>query len=207
MYQKNKGFTLIELLVAVAILSTLIILVYQALEQVRRANDTTRLRCQQAARLQKAITVLDGDFKQIADRKFRSAGRKLLGNRKINWGKGLLGGQGNGLVFTRVGWINHQWQSPRGEVIKVGYRLQEGRLERIWWPYPDTPVGEDKNYSLLLNRVADFRASFYFDGEWVTEWSYDDVLPQAISLQFDTQHLGHIERIYLIPSLDNGKRG
>ena len=200
MYRKNKGSTLVELLVAVAIFSTLTTLVYQALEQVYKVNDMTRLKYQRATRLQKVIAVLDSDFKQIADQKFR------VEDKKIHWGEGLLGGQGNDLIFTRFSWINDRWQFPGSGVIKVGYRLEEGRLERIWWLNPEIRVGNAGNSSLLLNRVTDFRASFYFDGKWDTGWSHKNALPQAISIKLETKNLGHIERIYLIPSLNSGTK-
>lgn len=200
MYRKNNGYTLVELLVAIAIFATLITLVCQALEQVYKVNDMTRLRYQRAIRLQKVVAVLDSDFKQIADQTFRAEGKK------IHWGEGLLGGQGNDLIFNRFSWINDQWKFPGSGVTRVGYRLEEGRLERIWGLNLETPVGNAGNSSLLLNRVTDFRASFYFDGKWDTRWSYKSALPQAISIKLETKNLGHIERIYVIPSLNSGKK-
>ncbi|MCE0493859.1 type II secretion system minor pseudopilin GspJ [Vibrio salinus] len=195
--RRNQGFTLIEMLVAVAILAMLSLLAYQILYQVQISNDVSEKKSQQINTLQKAIIVLDSDFRQIADRKFRTNGAESS-DQKLFWEDGLLGKQGKSLLFTRLGWGNHQWQFPRGEVIKVGYRLNAGKLERLWWRYPDTVVGDTGNVTTVLDGVSAFDVRFYYDGKWLNHWDKEDVLPAALSVRLMLDDYGKIERTYLV---------
>lgn len=197
---RSRGFTLIEMLVAVAILAMLSLLAYQILYQVQVSNDVSEKKSQQINKLQKAIIVLDSDFRQIADRQFRTNGAESEA-QKLLWQDGLLGGNGYGLLFTRHGWGNHQWQFPRGEVIKVGYRLQDDKLERIWWRYPDTTVGDTGNVETVLEHVSAFEIRFYYDGKWLSVWEdKDNILPAAVSIALTLDDYGRIERTYLVTS-------
>lgn len=196
----SRGFTLIEMLVAVAILAMLSLLAYQILYQVQVSNDVSEKKGQQINKLQKAIIVLDSDFRQIADRQFRTNGAEAE-TQKLLWQDGLLGGKHYGLLFTRHGWGNHQWQFPRGEVIKVGYRLQDDKLERIWWRYPDTTVGDTGNVETVLEHVLAFEIRFYYDGKWLSVWEdKDNILPAAVSVALTLDDYGRIERTYLVTS-------
>ncbi|MDC0610012.1 type II secretion system minor pseudopilin GspJ [Vibrio sp.] len=200
----SKGFTLIEMLVAIVILAMLSLLAYQILYQVQVSNDVSSKKSEQINRLQKAIVTLDSDFRQIADRQFRTNGEEAE-TMKLYWQDGLLGGQGYSLLFTRLGWGNHQWQFPRGEVTKVGYRLHGGKLERVWWRYPDTTVGDTGNITPILEHVSAFNVRFYYKDKWYTVWEQEGVLPKAISVELTLEDYGKIERTYLIASYDSSE--
>jgi len=201
---RNRGFTLIELLVAVTIMAILSLLAYQLLYQTQISNQVSEKKSNQINALQKAIVVMDNDFRQIADRQFRTNGEQVE-SKKLVWENGVLGGDGFGLVFTRLGWGNYQWQFPRGEVTKVGYQLYNNQLQRSWWRYPDTVVGDKGNRSTLLNGVSNFGVRFYDNGEWVTSWQKADALPKAVSIQFTLKDYGKIERTYLIASYNQNR--
>ncbi len=203
--QRYKGFTLIEVLVAIAIFASLSIGAYQVVNQVQRSNELSELRSQRIAEIQRALVFMDSDFRQMALRTSRSNGEEPS-QQLIMWQDYLLDSDTKGVMFTRTGWHNPDQQFPRGEVTKVGYRISDSVLERVWWRYPDTPAGQEALVSPLITGVEDFSISFFTDGSWVDEWQTNFTLPQAVRVTLDLEDYQTIERIFLTPegSLSGG---
>lgn len=197
----SKGFTLIEMLVALTIMAMLSIAAYQVLYQVQLSNSVSKNQTTRFNELQKALVVMNSDFRQIAARHFRTNDKEPEA-RLLLWESGILGNDGYGLIFTRFGWSNPQMQFPRGEVTKIGYRLNHGTLERIWWDYPDTTLGDAGHVMPILTQVDKFVMRFFYDKKWQNQWSKKDVLPQAIAIKLVVHDYGDIERIFLIAGKD-----
>ncbi|MDW1913489.1 type II secretion system minor pseudopilin GspJ, partial [Vibrio sp. 707] len=155
-----KGFTLIEVLVSIAIFASLSVAAYQVVSQVQRSNELSQERTQRLNELQRAMVMMDNDFRQMALRQTRTNGEDPAG-QLIFWADYLLDSDAKGLMFARVGWHNPQQQFPRGEVTKVGYRVKEETLPRVWWRSPDTPVGPADIVPPFLTLVASFALRFY----------------------------------------------
>ncbi|MGT0149785.1 type II secretion system minor pseudopilin GspJ [Vibrio metschnikovii] len=117
------------------------------LYQVQLSNQVSAQREARLSELQRAMVMMDADFRQMAARAFRTNGEAPTG-LLVEWRDYLLDSDEKGVLFTRLGWHNPQQQFPRGEVLKVGYRLKDHVLERVWWRYPDTPL--HKSQSLRL---------------------------------------------------------
>ncbi|MBY7668822.1 type II secretion system minor pseudopilin GspJ [Vibrio anguillarum] len=194
--KKSKGFTLIEVLVAIAIFASLSVGAYQVLNQVQRSNEISAQRSQRLNELQRAMVLMDGDFRQMATRQFRTNGEEPS-QQMLIWKEYLLDSDQKGVLFARLGWHNPQQQFPRGEVTKVGYRIKEGVLERIWWRYPDTPAGQEGIITPLLHDVESLSLRFYNQGQWSEEWSDALKIPQAVAVKLALKDYGEIERIYL----------
>lgn len=192
------GFTLIEVLVAMAIFAALSIMAYQVVDQLHRSDQLTAQKEHRLSQLKRALVLLDGDFKQIATRAFRHEGETE--GVLLLWQDYLLNSQTQGLLFTRLGWQNPLSQFPRSEVVKVGYRLNEGVLERLWWYYPDTPVAQKPNITPLLDGVEAWSLRFYHQGVWHTQWRNQRALPEAVALKLTLSDYGDVERIYLVAS-------
>lgn len=193
---RNKGFTLIEVLVAIAIFASLSVGAYQVLNQVQRSNEISMQRSERLKSLQRALVYLDNDFRQMALRQSRTNGEEpspLL----LQWKEYLLDSDSKGVMFVRSGWHNPQQQFPRGEVSKVGYRIKDNQLQRVWWRYVDTPVGQEGIVMPLLDEVEAFELRF-FDGEqWLQAWQSSYTLPEAVVVELQLRDYGKIERIYL----------
>ncbi|CAM2874717.1 type II secretion system minor pseudopilin GspJ [Vibrio rarus] len=195
-YKRSKGFTLIEVLVAIAVFAGLSMAAYQVVFQVQLSNQQSQKKLGRLQEVQSALVYLDSDFRQIAVRRFRTNGEEA-GKSLIYWQDNLLDSDSKGLLFTRLGWINPQQQFPRGEITKVGYRIQGDKLERVWWRYPDTPVGQEGIVTPIIDKVEKFDVRFY-DGEaWVKVWTDDDALPKAIAVDLTLEDYGKLERVYL----------
>lgn len=196
---KGRGFTLIEVLVSIAIFATLSMAAYQVVNQVQRSNELSAERSARLNQLQRSLVILDNDFRQMAVRQFRTEGEEAS-SKLIIVKEYLLDSDSIGIVFTRLGWHNPQQQFPRGEVTKVGYRLKEETLERVWWRYPDTPAGQEAVITPLLDDVEDLEFEFYDGKRWGKEWQADKSLPKAVRLKLTLKDYGEVERIYLTPS-------
>ncbi|MEZ9452429.1 type II secretion system minor pseudopilin GspJ [Vibrio splendidus] len=196
---KGRGFTLIEVLVSIAIFATLSMAAYQVVNQVQRSNEISIERSARLNQLQRSLVILDNDFRQMAVRKFRTNGEDAS-SKLILMKEYLLDSDSVGIMFTRLGWHNPQQQFPRGEVTKVGYRIKEETLERVWWRYPDTPSGQEGVITPLLDDVESLEFEFYDGSRWGKEWQTDKSLPKAVRLKLTLKDYGEIERVYLTPS-------
>ncbi|MCF7504243.1 MULTISPECIES: type II secretion system minor pseudopilin GspJ [Vibrio] len=196
---KGRGFTLIEVLVSIAIFATLSMAAYQVVNQVQRSNEISIERSARLNQLQRSLVILDNDFRQMAARQFRTNGEEAS-SKLILMKEYLLDSDSIGIMFTRLGWHNPQQQFPRGEVTKVGYRIKEETLERVWWRYPDTPAGQQGVITPLLDDVESLEFEFYDGSRWGKEWQTDKSLPKAVRLKLTLKDYGEIERVYLTPS-------
>ncbi|AVF71912.1 MULTISPECIES: type II secretion system minor pseudopilin GspJ [Vibrio] len=196
--QRVKGFTLIEVLVSIAIFASLSVAAYQVVSQVQRSNALSQERTQRLNEIQRAMVMMDNDFRQMAMRQTRTNGEEPA-SRLIFWSDYLLDSDTKGLMFARLGWHNPQQQFPRGEVTKVGYRLKEETLQRVWWRYPDTPVGQQGTVTPLLTQVESFDMRFYDGKQWKKEWAEEKALPKAVSVVLTLKDYGEITRTYLTP--------
>ncbi len=73
---KVKGFTLIEVLVSIAIFASLSVAAYQVVSQVQRSNLMSQERTARLNELQRAIVMMDNDFRQMAFRRTRTEGEE-----------------------------------------------------------------------------------------------------------------------------------
>lgn len=194
---RTSGFTLIEVLVAIAIFASLSIGAYQVVNQVQRSNELSNEKSQRLAEIQRALAMMDADFRQLAVRTHRSNGEepsKLL----IRWDDYLIDSDAKGLLFSRSGWLNPAQQFPRGEVSKIGYRIKDETLERVWWRYADTPTGQEGSARTLLSGVEQFSVEFFTQSGWKAEWQEPLKTPKGIKVILELNDYSTLERIYLV---------
>ncbi|KGK10043.1 type II secretion system minor pseudopilin GspJ [Vibrio navarrensis] len=196
--KRQQGFTLIEVLVSIAIFATLSVAAYQVVNQVQRSNQLSQERSARLNELQRAVVMMDNDFRQMALRPMRTNGENPA-SKLIVWADYLLDSDSKGVMFARLGWHNPQQQFPRGEVTKVGYRIKDDMFERVWWRYPDTPTGQMGVITPLLSGVETFEMRFSDGKKWSDEWDAENTLPAAVSVELTLKDYGKISRVYLTP--------
>lgn len=196
-----SGFTLIEVLIAISIFALLSLAGYQVLNQTQRSNQISLDKTDEIQSLQRAIVMMDNDFNQIAGREFVHQGQSTQGLYLLH-GTQVIDSDKEGILLIRLGWLNPEHAFPRGEVLKVGYRLRDDVLERVWWRYPDTPSGEIPLVRPILNHVTDLSFRFYDGKDWQAQWQQQSELPQAIEVVIHLENYGDIKRVYTIPFQD-----
>lgn len=197
--RQQQGFTLLEVLVAIAVFAMLSLSANQVISNVMRSDVQSKEHNQRLQVIQRTMIMMDNDFRQIVTRKFRVEAEKPT-DKILQAGEYLLDSSSEGITFVRGGWQNPQSMFPRGDITRVGYRIIDDNLERVWFRYPDTVVGAKPLVRVLLTGVSDLKFEFYYDKQWHKKWNKADSLPAGIKVIMTLKKLGIIERIYLLPT-------
>lgn len=198
-HSAQQGFTLLEVLVAIAVFAMLSLSAYQVMNNVMRSDSQSQKHSQRLKDIQRALIMMDNDFRQIVARKSRSNGEEP-DSKVLRSGEYLLDSSSDGISFVRTGWQNPQSMFPRGEVTKVGYRLTDDKLERVWYRYPDTVVGDKPLVRVILTGVTALKFEFFDNKNWQKKWNKDNALPAGIKVIMTLKDFGQIERIYVLPA-------
>ena len=204
----SSGFTLIEVLLAIALTAVVAFMAYAGVSAAADAAEHHRMQVQRLGDLQTAMRWITRDLQQQLDRQVLDArGDKLMA---------LQGGEQSDplLELSHIGW-NNPLDQPRGSVQRVRYRLEEGKLWRENWLVLDR-VDDDEHLQTveLLDGVSAVRLAFLdgksanaagerLGGEWVEQWpptAGDTLLPLAVRIELELDHLGTVERIVAIAS-------
>ncbi|NTS75841.1 type II secretion system minor pseudopilin GspJ [Catenovulum sp. SM1970] len=203
--KQHLGFTLIEMLLAVAIFAIVGLASTGVLTSVIDSNEISIEHSEQMEGLQRAMLTFERDIRQATKRKVRINGEAPV-EFYIAHGNGLLDSDSQVLAMRKVGWINPMNLLPRTEVQSFGYRVVEGRLERIYYDFADPVVGAEFKYRTLLEGVKGIKFEFH-DGKastgrqfkWLETWTTKE-LPAAIAVTIELEDVGEIRRLFLLPS-------
>ncbi|KKD59903.1 general secretion pathway protein GspJ [Grimontia sp. AD028] len=196
--KRAKGFTLIEVLLALMIFATLSLAANQIFRNVINSNIQTEEVGNALKSLQRTLLIMDSDFRQMLARQYRNGGDEAK-ETLLEFGDDLLDSESQGIRFVRGGWINPQQLFPRGEVVKVGYRIQDDTLERIRWMYPDDSSATEPASMPLLEGVTGIKFEVQGSDGWKRDWDTPLEMPKAIRVTLDTERYGELTRIYLLP--------
>ena len=143
---RPSGFTLIEILVALFIFAVVGLISAQLLGRTVNAYEVLDDRGQRLSQIHRAMLVVERDMLQFRNRPIRMAQGEPL--------PALMIGDEGALSMTRGGWRN-PLQRPRSELQRVGYRIQEEKLVRAYWPVLDRRGDEEPISQTLLEGVED----------------------------------------------------
>jgi general secretion pathway protein J len=190
----ERGFTLVELLVSLLIFGMLSAAGVALLSYSVGAQDSARIRLDELSSLRRVGALIGNDLAQAAPRLWRDEGGAV--RAAFIGGSGQT--QGPALLFVRRGWENLDGSS-RPSLQKVQYRLSDGRLERIGYPYVD---GTAASAAVpLLERVRSLRLRYLgADGEWRERWdpAQPTLLPRAVEMVVDVGRGGSIRQLFLV---------
>lgn len=196
---RTGGFTLLELLVAVAILALIAVGAYRLLSDTIKVREQGQKQEQQLRDLQKALTLMQRDLQQVAPRAIRDE----FGDKQ----PAFYLPQKNVLEFSRGGWRN-PLQEARSNLVRIRYRLEDGKLLRERWNVLDRADQTPPQKIVLLEGVTDFSVQAVANGNRTDTWppltqsggSRQSVpSPQAVEFSFSLPAWGLIKRIILLP--------
>ena len=200
-----KAFTLIEMLVAVLIFGLIAVGAQSTLIAAQDAQEDLRNNGERFIKLQKAITLISRDYRQLSFRRSRDS----FGERSA-----IVRGAGDPekteifLEFTRSGWRNPA-QLPRSTLEHVVYRFEEGQLVRystlLLDPATNTPIQK----RVMLDGITSMKIEFLkpsaqlLPDEWANEWPIGGALnredsnraPRGVKITFDVEGVGEVYRV------------
>lgn len=192
-----KGFTLLEMLIAIAIFAMLGLAANAVLNTVLTNDEVTKNFSIRLKALQQGFGAIERDLNQMVARTPRllEGGR---GSTVFQTGADILDSESEALVFYRIGWLNPDGLLPRGSLQSVAYVVQEGRLERWYFPYPEPEFGAEPIKSVIIDKVLSVEYSFFMEDKW--ERKVDATkLPKAIAIEIELEGLGKIQRKFILP--------
>ena len=191
---RPAGFTLVEMLVAVAIFALASALAYGGLAALLRARTQLDAENERLGRLQFAIGLVERDLRGFVPRAIRDG-----------YGAPLpaLSGTRDGVEFSRLGLAN-ALALPRAEIERVGYRLQQDRLQRLRYPVLDRSPGSVPQVDELLDGVESIDFDYVAaDGRELAQWpaprANPDSPPRAVALTLTLSDYGPIRRVLELP--------
>ncbi|CAH0532342.1 Type II secretion system protein J [Vibrio stylophorae] len=193
---RSRGFTLLEVLVVLVIFVALSLSANRILVGAQQTEIMTEQAGERLKQMQRAMLLIENDIRQMALRPHRLGTGD--GARVLYHGNRWLESDDQGLSFVRGGVLNPAWAFSRGEVARVGYRLQDEKLERMRWHYADVDTSNEPSMQVLLEGVEKLQFQFYDKGQWRNDWQDAQALPQALRIKLVLQDYGKIERDFLL---------
>lgn len=202
------GFTLVEVLIALGITVVVGLIAYSGLSSVIDSTEATENHAERLHSVNRAFTVVSRDIRQIVARPIRDE----FGETR----PAVIGGDlaQFPLSLTRGGWHN-SLGSPRSELQRVRYYLEDEALWRETWLALDRSSGSESQRVKLLSDVEEFSVQFLnaraeFDADslstdsWLDSWAIETasdsvVLPEAIAINLYIEAWGNLRRIYELP--------
>lgn len=195
--RRSSGFTLLEFLIAASIFALISVAAFGLLSQVQDSDDISRRAGEQLHRLQRTMAILERDSMQMVQRQVR-LGEEAPTNQWLRAEEGMLESEAMGLAFVRGGWRNPQARLPRAEVQGVGYRLREGKLERLTTLYPDNAADSEPRVTALMAGIEAFKLRFWANGAWHEQWQQEG-LPEVMEVTLDSEDFGAVTRLFMLP--------
>lgn len=182
------GFTLVEMLIALSIFGMITAAGVTLLTLTARTQQTSDRLLEEVSELRRTAALFGADLALAVPRPYR--------DRDGRSRRAFAGGTGEApdlLVLVRAGWDSGD--GPR--LQRVGYRLREGRLERLAFAHVDG-AGEAVA-ATLIDGVSALRLRYRDEeGQWQPNWAHSDAgrLPRAVELVTSSDTHGLVRMVF-----------
>lgn len=202
-FPRARGFTLVELLIVLLIFGMLAMLAYGGLDSVMKSRDRTEAELNRLRQLQITFSQMQRDIEQLAARD----GHDALGGKLLRLSAGQTSDTGLLLQYTRTGWRNPA-QQTRSHLQRVAWRLDDGKLFRMTWPYVDRAFDDQATSTQLIDHIREVKLRFLDNrNAWHNLWPLPDALadgktvpqPAAIEITVVMDDWGEIMRLFKVP--------
>ncbi|MES1981049.1 MAG: type II secretion system minor pseudopilin GspJ [Pseudomonadota bacterium] len=193
-----RGFTLIEVLVALMIVALLSFAGYRGLNAVLQTREHVAQETRKWQHLSFFFARMEQDVAQAIHRPVRDQG----GVVQPEWlGRPVVIAEDEAeLVFTRAGMPDQSDAlfAPQ----RIGYRLQQGSIVMLRWPYLDQATRTRPIRYPLLDGVKEFHLRYLnTNGDWLEQWppgGQPGTLPMALEVQLTLATGEQIVRIFAL---------
>ncbi|BBJ00429.1 type II secretion system protein J [Ferrigenium kumadai] len=198
MTHRSRGFTLIELLAALVIMALLSIAGYRGLDAVLQTREHIAQETRKWQHLAFCFSRLEQDVAQAIHRPVQDQD----GRTQPEWVGRTVAVANNEaeLTFTRTGvpGEGENMLAPQ----RIGYRLQQGSIVLLRWPFPDqAPRTEPVRYP-LLEGVREFHLRHLdTNGNWLEQWPSEETagnLPTALEVAVTLASGEKITRVFAL---------
>lgn len=195
---RERAFTLVELLIALAIFALLSVFAYRGLAVLLESREAL----DRDARKWRDLALFVGRFERDVQ---AALDRPALGPSGTPMGAvtsflDLGGATGRGLALTRAG--AGLYASELSAPQRVGYRMLEGRVDRLAWPGVDSGPRDAVSATAVLRDVRSLAFRFLDRGfEWRDDWALPNApgMPLAVEMTVELASGERIVRIVDIP--------
>jgi general secretion pathway protein J len=197
--KQTKGFTLLEILIALTIFAILATITSSSLYYAFNTRNLVNLQADRLNELQLAISIIQQDTLQIADRAIR-------GNEMREFP--IIVGQAEYMEFTRDGITNPKNLEKRSALKRVAFACLNGALVRRTWDTLD-PIDRNKSEDRTLISNLDKCTFSYLNQnlqslpEWraqaVNEEQQPELFPKAIQINLTLKDWDSINLLFTIP--------
>ncbi|ACS85276.1 type II secretion system minor pseudopilin GspJ [Musicola paradisiaca] len=197
---QEQGFTLLEMMLALAVFAALSVAASQVLNGVIKNDEASARKEARLAELQRAFSLIERDFSQIVPRRSQGYALGFFAERY------QLGSNDWAVSFVRSGWLNPLGILPRSELQRVGYRVRDGQLERLFYDSPEPATSQEAAIRPLLTQVDGFTLHFFGRSGWQDRWGDAKELPDGIAVVVTLRDYGEITRVFLLTHRFDEKR-
>lgn len=184
---KQCGFTLLEILIALALTAGLSLMCWQVLHGVLLNGAAIKQQSTRFTQLQFAVTLIERDFSHALQP--ATSGSQQSTPDTTNKTQAH---------FLRHNWLNPGALLPRTELEEVAYQLNDGRLERLSFPYPPQEKSRSPTMTTLLTDVESFHVSYYHEGKVTERWNMFNALPDSVNVTLRLTGIGEIHRRIIV---------
>jgi general secretion pathway protein J len=143
------------------------------------------------------------DIEQLAARD----GHDALGGRLLRLSAGQPTDVDTLLQYTKTGFRNPA-QQTRSYLQRVAWRLDDGKLYRLSWPYVDRAFDDQATSTLVIDHIREVKIRFMDNkNEWHDLWPLPEALastnalsqPLAIEVTLTLEQWGDVVRLFKVP--------
>lgn len=201
--RRANGFTLIEVLVAMAVFAVLTLLAYMAIGQTLSNADMLTTRMDRLQAIQRTMRYLGNDLATASPRPVRDE----LGDTYL---PAVMVSAANdfALAVTHGGWSNPAGL-PRSTQQRTVYKIEEGKLFRVYYPVLDATYANDAISTEILDGVELLEFRLVQDnGQTTNQWppigasgtGGAQLRPRAVEIILTLEDEGEIRRIIEVAS-------
>ena len=197
---RNRGFTLVELLVALAIFAIMSGFAYRALSSMLESREALAKESRKWRDISLFVGRVERDIAAVLPRIATGSGELKLAPLSSSVDATSAPA---GLALTRSG--NMLAGNASAAPQRVGYRIREGRVERLAWAGVDAAPREEALPTPVLTEVGTlaFRFMDPKSSEWRADWGLPGnaaaTLPAAVEMTLVLASGERIVRLFDLP--------